>query len=235
MQKKHYFLVLLLIATTILVGGCFKKKNKPIAAVNNTVNNPVVNQNQEQNTNENQNQANTQTNETMDPSGQYSINELFAFNKPMKCSWKESVTGDSDVTNIIYLNDKKFYQDVTMGDIGHSYAIYDEEYLYIWNSFNDMASKMKNTGATTGTEPKKDSAGLDQKKDFICESWIPDNSVFIPPSDKNFKDVTEEMNQAVQDLNSGGAERINKQICDQCKKAPTPELQAQCLGEIKCE
>jgi hypothetical protein len=226
MQKKHLSLVVLLLATVVLISGCGKKTGNPPVAENNSVNN----QSQEQN----QAQVNNQATETVNPSGSYSINELFAINKPMKCSWKDSVA-KGDVTNIIYINGKKFYQDVTMGDIGHSFSIFDGEYLYIWNDFNSAASKMKNTQTETGNETKKDSAGLDQKKDFVCESWVADDSIFTPPSDKTFKDVTEEMGQAVQSLNNGGSEKINNQICDACKNAPTPELKAKCLGGTKCD
>jgi hypothetical protein len=227
MQKKHLSLAVLLLATVVLISGCGKKTGNPPVAENNSVNN----QSQEQN----QAQVNNQATETINPSGSYTVNELFAMNKPMKCTWKESATGDKDVTNIIYINNKKFYQDVTMGEIGHSFTVYNGDYLYIWNDFNDAASKIKETNATTGTEPKENSAGLDQKKDFICESWAADDSVFTPPSDKNFKDVTTEMNQAVQNLNNGGSEKINKQICDSCKNAPTQELRDSCMGDIKCD
>jgi hypothetical protein len=235
MQKKYLFLGIFLLATTLMISGCgAKKENQQVA--NNAVNDqaPTTNQTTDQNQAQEQAQINDQTAETINPSGQYSINELFAMNKPMKCTWKDSVA-KGDVTNTIYLNGKNFYQDVTMGDIGHSYMIYNGDYLYIWNSFNDIASKMKNTEATTGTEPKKDSAGLDQKKDFICEGWAADNSVFTPPANKNFKDITDEMNEAVQDLNNSGAERLNKQVCDQCKKAPTQELRDKCMEGIECD
>jgi hypothetical protein len=89
---------------------------------------------------------NNPTGDIVNPSGEYTINELLTMNKPLKCTWKDSAAGDKDVSNIIYINGKKFYQDVTMGDIGHSFTVSDGDYLYIWNDFNDMASKIKNTG-----------------------------------------------------------------------------------------
>lgn len=227
MRKKNLGLAVLLLVAAVLVSGCLKKSGNKSVAENNGKNN----QNQEQN----QGQANGQANETVNASGSYSINELFTMNRPMKCTWKESATGDSDVTNIIYISGKKFYQDVTMGDIGHSYSIFDGEYLYIWSDFNNVATKMKNTEATTGGKPGQGNAGMDQKKDFVCENWAVDNSVFIPPQDRTFKDVTEEMNEAFEGLNEGGSENINQQICDMCKDAPTQELKDKCLGETKCD
>lgn len=183
------------------------------------------------NKNQEQGQINNQKNGIVNPSGSYSINELFAMNRPMKCSWKENATGDSDVTNIIYINGKKFYQDVTMGDIGHSFTISNGEYLYIWNDFNDAASKIKNTGAETGINSEQGNTGQEQKKDFVCESWSPDDSIFNPPQNKNFQDVTDEMNKAFDGVDK---ENIKQQVCDSCQNAPTQELKDLCLENAQC-
>ena len=218
MQKKFFGLAVLLLVSAVLITGCGKKDN-----------------NQPASDKQNQEQANNQADDTLNPSGEYTINELLTMNKPLKCSWKESATGDGDVTNIMYLNGKKFYQDVTMGDIGHAYTISDGEYLYIWNDFTNVASKMKITDTKTNSEQAKTqgSAGLEQKRDFVCEKWSADNSIFTPPQGKDFKDVTDEMNQVVNELqqNSGKA---NQQMCDLCQSAPTPEVKEQCLTNAKC-
>jgi len=187
---------------------------------------------------QNQNQVTSQASETVNPSGEYTINELLTMNKPLKCAWKESATGDKDVTNIIYISGKKFYQDVTMSDIGHSFTISDGDYLYIWNDFNDMASKMKYSQIKTSPVPGQGktpgASGQEQKRDFICEKWSVDNSVFSPPNDKNFKDVTEEMTQAVQEIGNGGLENSKQQLCDMCRNAPSQELIDKCLENAQC-
>jgi hypothetical protein len=208
MQKKYLGLVGFLIFSTILLSGCGTNLNKQL----NT---------------SNQGQTVGKPTEVINPSGEYTINELFAMNRPMKCTWKES--GEkSDVTNIIYLNGKKMCQDVTMGDAGHSYMVSDGEWLFMWNDFTGMASKMKiteiGTGITPGQGKTNGTAGMDQKRDFVCESWKVDNSVFEPPKDKSFKDVTEEMTQAVSEIKNGGLEKAKQQMCDLCSKAPSQEL-----------
>jgi hypothetical protein len=179
--------------------------------------------------------ANAKTSDTVNPSGSYTINELLSMNTPLKCTWKESATGDKDVTNIIYINGKKFYQDVTMADIGHSFTISDGDYLYIWSDFNGVASKIKNTGAKTNIKPAQGAAGQEQKKDFICEKWTVDNSVFNPPQDKNFKDVTDEMNEGFKEMGeNGGLEKAKQQMCDLCKNAPDQETIDNCLKNAEC-
>lgn len=227
MQKKYLGLaglVSLLLVSAVLISGCGKS-----AAVNNANN---------QNQNQEQDQTDNQANEVVNPSGTYSINELLSMNRPMKCSWKESITQGGEVTNIIYINGKKFYQDVTMGDVGHAYTVSDGEYIYIWNNFNNAASKIKIEAipTTTGLEPAEtqDSAGLDQSRDFECEKWTVDNSVFNPPSDKNFIDVTEEMGQAVEELQEN-AEEYQQQACDMCRQAPAQELIDECLRNMQCD
>jgi len=223
-RRTRGFYILALVLVVLTLGGCGKKAD-----------NKSANSNKDQE----QNQANNQTGDTVNPTGEYSTNELLTMNKPLKCTWKESATGDSDVTNIIYIDGKRFYQDVTMGDVGHSYAISDGEYLYTWNDFTDVASKMnikeieQNTQPTQAQAPTKGNAGLEQKRNFLCEKWSVDSSVFTPPAGKNFKDVTEEMGEAVQDLqqNSG---QYKQQICDMCAKAPTEELRESCLKNAEC-
>ncbi len=225
MPKKLLALAICLLATAILMSGCGKKSDEQLAADN---------QSQEQN----QGQADNQANEPVNPSGSYSINELLTMNRPMKCSWSESATAGSEVTNIIYINGKKFYQDVTMGDIGHAYTISDGEYFYLWNDFTDTASKMKyseiKTSSEPGQAPAQGSAGRAEKRDFVCENWSVDNAIFNPPADKNFKDVSAEMQQVTEDLTEN-SDKYKQQACDSCQKAPSQELRDTCLKNMQCD
>jgi len=192
---------------------------------------------QEQNRDQNQSNGQDQSQTAVNPSGEYTINELLTMSRPMKCTWKQSLNEGAEVTNIIYVNGKKFYQDVTMGDVGHAYTISDGDYLYIWNDFTGVASKMKYSEMEAASQPgegKPSAADINQKHDFLCEKWAADNSKFIPPSDKQFNDVTEEMNEAMGDLQQN-SEKYEQQACDMCRKAPSPELVDQCLKSMQCE
>lgn len=226
MKKNVVFYVFVLVLAILILPGCGKKNNNQSG-------------NQNQNQEQNQNQASDQATDTVNPSGDYTINELLTMNKPLKCTWKESATGDSDVTNIIYIDGKRFYQDVTMSDVGHAYAISDGEYLYTWNDFTEVASKMnikeieQNTQPTQAQAPTKGNAGLEQKRNFLCEKWSVDSSVFTPPAGKNFKDVTAEMGKAAQELQQNSGD-YKQQICDMCAQAPTEELRKACLGDTQC-
>jgi hypothetical protein len=214
---KKIFVISVLVIFALTLSGCGKKTN-------------------DQN-NQNQKQGNNQNNEIANPNGSYSINELFSMNKSMKCTWKESATNGSEVSNVLYISGKKFYQDVTMGDVGHAYTISDGEYLYIWNDFTGVASKMKITetpaNAGSGQNNSNNSAGLEQKRNFICESWNADDSLFNPPADKNFKDVTVEINQAVDGLKENSTDYKQK-ACDLCRQAPAGEVRENCLASAGC-
>jgi len=226
MKTKHLALAVLLLATAILISGC---GNKPVVQTG-VQNNAVTNQNQNQNTNP--------AAELINPSGSYSINELFTMNKPLKCTWKQSLEQGAEVTNTLYLNGKKFYQDVTMGDIGHAYTISDGEYIYTWNDFSPTASKFKITppkpGAEAGQGNTNDSAGLEQKRDFVCANWSVDDSLLTPPKDKNFQDQTQAMTQPTEQPKQTGLEDAKKRMCDLCQSAPDQKTKDDCLKNAGC-
>jgi hypothetical protein len=185
-----------------------------------------------------QNQINNEGKINNNLNGQYSINELITMNKPMKCSWKEKTTEDKTVTNIIYISGKKMYEDVTMGDLGHSFVVSDGSYVYIWNDFNKSATKIKMADIETDFKQNKSDnevkIALTQKKDFVCEKWIIDNSVFVPPKDKEFKDMTDQMNKAFQGSAEENLNSAKQKMCDLCKKAPTQEMIDKCLKNAQC-
>jgi hypothetical protein len=221
MSKKNFWLIMALTVIALVASGCGKKINQP------TINGENLNQNTQKNDDGVDN-----------PSGNYTINELLSMNRPMKCSWQESANKDNDVTNIIYVSGKKFYQDVTMGDIGHFYTISDGETIYIWNNFNDKASKISmkemENQPNQGAGNAGGGANLEQKKDFVCGKWKMDSSVFNPPADRNFKDITEGMTGAISEI-QGNADEYTEQACDMCRQAPTQELRDTCLAEVGCE
>ncbi len=228
MKTKHLGLAVLLLATAILISGC---GNKPVVQTG-VQNNAVTNQNQ------NQNQGGNQATELINPSGSYSINELFTMNKSLKCTWKQSLEQGAEVTNTLYLNGKKFYQDVTMGNLGHAYTISDGEYIYTWNDFTAVASKFKITEPKTNVEAGQaktnDSAGVEQKRDFVCENWSVDDSLLTPPKDKNFQDQTEAMTPASQQSKDPGLQDAKQRMCDLCQSAPDQKTKDDCLKNAGC-
>lgn len=185
-----------------------------------------------------QDQTQNQSQLAVNPSGAYTINELLAMNRPMKCAWKQSLEEGAEVTNIIYIDGEKFYQEVAMGDIGRAYTVSDGKYLYIWNDFTPAASKINIKEAEkqsqSGRQETSGAADLEQQRDFVCEKWTADNAKFVPPSGKQFADITEEMTQMMGDLQENSGE-YKQQACDMCRQAPSPELVEECMRSMGCE
>lgn len=231
MNKKFLFLAVFLVSITMMVSGCGQKQDvEQPAEIGESGGNIDNNQEQDQG-------AQNERREINNFSGEYTINELLSIKRPLKCSWKESVTQGGEVTNLIYVTGEKFYQEVTMGDIGHVYTISDGEYFYIWNDFSPTASKMNIKEMEKESQPAQQQTGnavnVEQKRDFVCEEWQVDSSVFNPPIDKDFQDITEEMVGVTNDLMEN-ADKYKQQACDMCRQAPTEELRNECLTNAQC-
>ncbi len=211
-----------LLAIMLLIAGCGQKTN-----VNQGVNQPSANENNQ----------NVQA-DLSDVSGSYSINQLMTMNKPMKCTWKDAAA-DGEVTNVLYIQGKKFRQDVTMGDLGKAYTVSDGEYVYIWNDFTGAATKFKinEVSADKSNEQASNdnSAGLEQPRNFSCAAWTVDNSVFNVPADKTFKDATEDLKQAVEQSSITDVDKAKQQLCDLCNNAGSEEAKQQCLTNAQCK
>lgn len=211
-----------LLAIMFLIAGCGQKTN-----VNQGANQPSANEN-------NQNAPA----DLSDVSGSYSINQLMTMNKPMKCTWKDA-TADSEVTNVLYIQGKKFRQDVTMGDLGKAFTVSDGEYVYIWNDFTGAATKFKIDEISNDKSDQQaandNSAGLEQPRNFSCAAWTVDNSVFSIPTDKTFKDATEDLKQAVEQSSITDVDKAKQQLCDLCNSAPEGEARQQCLTNAQCK
>ncbi len=211
-KQRNFFYLTVLALVFLMVGGCGKKTE------NQAGNNNQVQVNQEEG--------------VVIPSGEHTINELIDRKRPMKCSWSEQATNGSEVSNVIYINGEKFYQDVTVGDLGHSYAVSDGQYVYTWNSFTSTAVKInlkevRNISEQGGTL-KTNNDVLGRTHNFVCEKWSGDNSIFVPPTDKDFKDMNQQMEQAEQNIDN------YEQACELCKRASTKELREQCAKNFGC-
>ncbi|HPI67565.1 MAG TPA: hypothetical protein PKZ16_03460, partial [bacterium] len=164
-------------------------------------------------------------------------NQLLMMKKPLKCTWNEEETGAGKVSNVMYINGEKFYQDVTVGEMGHSYALNDGEYIYTWNDFNSQATKVsiklaeKSSTVMTNRE-NSDGYGLEQRRTFTCEEWSVDNNIFVLPLDKDFKDMNEQVEQTVNKMEQEAD--AYKQVCDMCTRASTKQLRDDCAKKFGC-
>ncbi len=180
-----------------------------------------------------------------------SMQDLINRGKSLKCAYKaeESDGGESEV--IMYISGGKVRTEAEVNIDGgktiKSDMIIDNDWMYMWNSFTPDGvkadtRKMPKGEDVTDSDVNKDMADLAKEMDYKCHVWIPDNSKFKIPADIQFNDITKMMSGMAEGL-EGMAEgdikglegEANKFLCDFCKNEPTPELVAECLGDVVCD
>lgn len=175
-------------------------------------------------------------------SGAKSLKDLIAAGVPQKCTY--SSTNDSGSTQgTSYVADGKVRADFTStlaGKSSTSHIISDNKITYMWTDGEKNGVKMTIPEGQASYSPVPESsdgsykqADLDQKADYDCSAWIPDSSVFTPPSDVTFTDLSEMYKPTqVQQGPSGGSE--SSSACSYCNNL-TGSDKTQCLAALNCK
>lgn len=184
-----------------------------------------------------------------------SMQDLIARGKSVKCTYKQSASANNDEYEVVmYISGGNVRTEAEMktgeGKTMQSNMVINKDWMYMWNSStpNGMKAdmrKMPQGEDVTESDVNKDMANLAKNMDYECRAWIPDNSKFKVPTNIEFNDITEMMSgvsgvsgkfgdMSGEDINELENE-ANKFLCDHCKNAPTPELVAECLGDVVCE
>lgn len=120
---------------------------------------------------------------------------------------------------------------------GH--MISDGEHTYVWSDSETQGIKMRvdpedDTFLPESENDEQSVAGIDEDEQvtFSCQPWSADQSAFVPPSDIEFVDFSQQMDafQSVTPSDNQSGE-IDCSICDQ---APAGEAQAQCRMALGC-
>jgi hypothetical protein len=115
-------------------------------------------------------------------------------------------TSEGTVSGTVYLSGGKMrgdFKSTMSGSAGtDSHMITTASDAYVWTgsqgakmSLADLESNA-NAGASASSESKTN-VSLDQKVDYDCKSWSPDNSKFAPPASVNFVDLKAMMQGAI--------------------------------------
>lgn len=119
----------------------------------------------------------------------------------------------------------------------NSYIIRDGEYNYIWSSVMKQGYKTKiepedeTLFGDSSTDNKESNVGLTDKDkvDFNCRPWIVNNSLFSPPTDIEFINLAEQMQEM--------KEKMNESVetgCSACDQLPAGSAKDQCLSTLGC-
>ncbi len=173
-------------------------------------------------------------------SGVKSLKELLASGVPQKCTFaSDDESGKTEGTS--YIAGGKVRADFTStinAKTTVSHMISDNKTSYIWTDGDKTGFKMTitetDTNATdspvTGeTASQGNEADLDQKSDYKCSVWVPDNSMFTPPADVKFTDFSEMFKPSPATSGSGSSQQCS--ICDSLKG----DDKTSCLSALNCK
>jgi len=198
---------------------------------------------------------NSATNKDTEETIRTSIKTLLTKNKPVKCTMKADSNENGENhqwTSVTYVANNKMRCDVDIENEGvegeklKTHTISDGEWIYTWTSETKMPGmKMKISELEDASEHdlQQGMKELEEEHDYHCFTWFPvDKSKFIPPSDIEFKDMTEMMTGfqgAMQNIDieqvEKDAEEARKTLCEMCEMAPDQETRNECRANAKCE
>jgi len=182
-------------------------------------------------------ESNPQTNAGQNATGQTtprSLKDILTAGIPQKCTYSD-VTDSVNTEGTTYIADGKVRADFSStveGKTTAGHTIYDGKTSYVWMDGSSTGFKMEidtSAPAPTGSTPSSQE-GLDLNKsiDYSCGAWLPDTTLFTPPSDVTFSSFT---------IPSPSAENLptgNENLCAQCNSLPDAQ-KAQCLSALKCD
>lgn len=163
-------------------------------------------------------------------SSQQSLKDIIAAGIPQKCTFKAEAEG-GNYEGIVYSSGGKFRGDfttVTDEATIKSHMIIDGTINYTWTDGQTTGYKMtveseEAVDLDTNATPVAEVADLNQKSDYKCTAWIPDNSLFDPPKEITFTD-----------LSALTAPDSASNPCSACDLL-SGDSKTQCLSALKCQ
>lgn len=122
-----------------------------------------------------------------------------------------------------------------------SYVINDGDYYYNWSSDSMEGFQTKieaDDTASVGDEPEysgetADDGSSDAAYDFECAPWRVDNSLFVPPSNITFTDISAQMDAMIEQAPVTTLEETGMD-CSVCDQAPAGAARSECLLAMGC-
>lgn len=162
-----------------------------------------------------------------------SLKELFTSGTSQSCTFNSNTAGNGSGTVYMTTGHMRGDFNVSYNDMTTStHMISDGTTSYIWIDGQPNGFKMAfdSQGQQSNT-PNEKAIDMEQKIDYRCSNWTPDQTMFVPPSTVTFSDMT-----AVKNTTSVKGEEnadMKVQQCAACDSAPEP-AQAQCKAALGC-
>ncbi|MFA5986132.1 MAG: hypothetical protein WC819_02160 [Parcubacteria group bacterium] len=174
-----------------------------------------------------------------------SIKDIMLMGGAVKCTWEDGESGMSGITYVDgeKMNSKTMNMPVGVnGEIGEAYAISDGTWLYMWTSTSLQGTKMKmekeDLAKAAGNIQKENTGDIkgdgamdmNAKYNYDCEKWNADATLFVPPTNVTFTDLSammEQMSAPVKEGAGAGGGVDMKQICNMLSGQDKIDCEAQ--------
>jgi Na+-transporting methylmalonyl-CoA/oxaloacetate decarboxylase gamma subunit len=179
--------------------------------------------------------SNSQTNNRPEPtaqSDQKSLKDILAAGLPQKCTYTD-VTDQTSINGTTYIFNGKVRADFTSvvaGKMTTGHTIYDGKTSYIWTDGTTSGFKMEidtSAPSLTGTPTQQQGLDLNKTVDYSCGAWLPDTSLFNPPSDVTFTTFS------IPTPGTGNTTQGKQNLCSSCNSLSGAQ-KTQCLSVLKC-
>ena len=174
-----------------------------------------------------------------------SVQDLINLGKSTKCVL-QAKEGESIISGTTYISGNKARSDFQTTGAGQAamtgHFISDGTWMYSWSdTAKNQAVKFKMDELQKPEfKSQADTNGADNyedKMDYKCYPWSADQSFFAPPTDINFTDYTQMMNQLQQQTQGLNANLPagNSAMCAQCDKITEAQAKVQCKQSLGCK
>ncbi|MEX1111893.1 MAG: hypothetical protein WEC84_00365 [Candidatus Andersenbacteria bacterium] len=181
------------------------------------------------------NQSTEQTTESEGSSLSGTVTDLLQSGQNLTCTFNRTdEAGTTSGTVYVAGQGQRFRGDFTLSQADgmqmDAHVVQEGDVNYFWSDQLPQGTKTTVTDeeAATPSDTANPQAVLDENVDYSCRPWIVDNSMFNLPSDKEFVDIT----QQVQQLNVT-TEEVQQSQCAACNQLQGP-AKDQCLQALSC-
>jgi hypothetical protein len=160
-----------------------------------------------------------------------SIKDLLTAGIPQQCTFTDA-SGEAGLEGTTYIAGGKMRGDFTTtvdGKTTTGHTIFDGKTSWIWMDETSTGFKIEVDPSEADSSELPVQQGMDLNKtiDYNCSTWLPDNTLFNPPTDITFTSFE------VPDTTEADAMTGNQNLCESCE-ALSGESKTQCLTALNC-
>lgn len=157
------------------------------------------------------------------------IKELVSRNKDVTCTFSGTEQDGAKNSGTVYVSKGRMNGDFILEPAGKpvqkSHIIQDGTYQYVWIDGKSEGTKIKLSAMESLVDEEKakqqaqQPVDQDKKFDFSCSDWNVDESVFTPPSNVTFSDLSAQLEQAQRVQQNACASITDAQAKQACQNA----------------